>query len=224
MIAALIITCGKTEPPRGGFAPQKELGTIPAIRRIVLTFQRAGVERIVMVCSGEDDEAEKLSTRLNVVFIHNPAGVEMLDNVKAGLAYLQGKCTAALITHTDIPLFSVETVRALMEEAEGDVCVPSHNGTTGHPILLRSERFPAVSSYYCRGGLSGVVKALGLQRRLVEVDDEGILVDSRCDTDLEHLIAGHSLQEPHPGIKLTVVKEKPCYGPGLHLLLYSRTA
>jgi len=217
MIAALIIAAGRTES-KDSFSPQKEVGSITAIRRIVLLFQRAGLERIVVMCDEDEDKMEKLASRMNVIFLHNRRGAEMLDNIKAGLDYLQDKCEAALITHSDVPLFSLETVRALLA-AEGPVCVPSYRGKLGHPILLRAEQFRTVLSYGGEGGLNGAINASGLRRRLVEVEDEGILADVAHDDDYEHLIVGHSLQNSQLNVRLRIMREKPFYGPGAHQLL-----
>jgi len=217
MIAALIIADGKTA--RGdSFEPEKEVGTIPAIQRIVLVFQRAGIDRVVVVCDDKDDKTEKLASYMNVVFLHGSAQALMLDNVKIGLSWLKEKCEAAIITHANVPLFSVETVKALTA-VKGDVCVPFHNGNAGHPIVLRSEHFDMVLSYSGEGGLSGAVKSSGLRRVLVEVDDEGILANVGHDENFERLIDGHSLRESYLDAKLRIVREKPFYGHGVHMLL-----
>jgi len=217
MIAALIIASGKTDIVEN-FEPEKELGTIPAIRRIVMVFQRAGVDRVVVVCDGSDGKTEKLAAFLNAVFIHVRADAWMLDNVKAGLSYLKEKCEAVIITHANVPLFSVETVQTLME-IKGGVCVPFHNGRAGHPILLRSEHFDTVLSYSGESGLSGAVKSSGLRRVLVEVDDEGVLANVPDDTNLERLVNGHSLRELMIDANIRIVSEKPFYSNATHLFM-----
>ena len=217
MIAALIIATGKTTR-KDSFELQKEVGTIPTIQRIAKVFQCAGIARVIAICDEDRNQAEQLLARMNVVFLHNHANAEMLDSAKLGLAYLQDKCSAAIIVHVDVPLFSVETVRTLMAST-GQICVPSFKGNAGHPILLRAEHFQAVLSYSGDGGLSGAVKASGLERHLVEVDDEGVLINVHYGNDYERLIAGHSLSALQPEIRIRLVKEKPFYGPGAHQLL-----
>jgi len=217
MIAALIIAAGRTEK-RDSFEPQKDVGTIPAIQRIVKVFQRAGVERIVLVCNEDDDATEKNAARMSVVFLRNHRDAEMLDNVKKGLLYLQDKCSAALITHVDIPLFSVETVRAL-SLSEKPVSIPSFEGTAGHPIMIRSAYFPAIVSYEGGGGLAGAVDASGLERCFVEVDDKGILTNVHYEDNYQTLLAGHSLASLYPDVRIRLAKEKPFYGAGPHQLL-----
>ena len=216
MIAALIIAAGKTSHGES-FEPERELGTIPAIQRIVRIFQRSGMDRIVVVFDENDEKTEKMASYMNVIFLHVRTDADMLDNVKDGLSYLKEKCEAAIITHANVPLFSVETVQALTA-IKGDVCIPFHNGA-GHPILLRSEHFDAVLNYSGEGGLSGAVKASGLRRVLVEVDDEGIHANVRHDKNLEKLIDCHSLREPYLDAKLRIISEKPFYGGGAHMLL-----
>jgi molybdate transport repressor ModE-like protein len=219
MVAALVIADGKTAFG-DSLEPYKEIGAIPAIRRIVMVFQRAGIDRVVVVCNECDDKGgtyKHAPTNMNVVFLHDHADGEMLDYVKTGLIYLQDKREDVMITPSNLPLFSVETVRALMA-AKGDVCVPSHKGRAGHPMLLRAKQFDAVLSYTGEGGLSGAIKASGLQCNFVEVNDEGILADVLQNNYLR-LIDGHSLRESQADAKIRIVRERPFYGPGAHLLL-----
>jgi len=217
MVAALIIAAGKTAR-ENSFQPLAEVGTIPAIQRIVMVFQRAGIERIVVICDDHDSKIEAPTAHMNLVYLPGCKDAEMFDNVKVGLAYLSDKCAAAMITHVGVPLFSVETVHALIS-AEGAVRTPSHHGKAGHPMLLSSENFSAILSYSGDGGLAGAVKTLGLQRKFIEVTDEGVLTNLHDGESYEHLLPGHSLMKLHPDIRIRVAREKPFYGPGSHLLL-----
>lgn len=217
MVAALIIAAGRTAR-KDDLEPLVEVGTMSAIQRIVMVFQRADIERVVIVCDADRYKTEKLAAHMNVVYLPGKQGAEMLDNVKIGLDYLSEKCTAAVITHVGVPLFSVGTVRALMN-AEGSVCVPSHHGKAGHPLFLRSEHFQAVLTYSGDGGLAGAIKKSGLQRNFVEVTDEGVLANVQDVAEYEHLLADDNLGELHPDIRIRIVKQKPFYGPGPHLLL-----
>lgn len=214
MVAALIIAAGKTKD-RADFEPLKEVGAIPAIHRIIRVFQRAGIERIVVVCNDSD----KPGSHMNAVYLPGKDGGQMLDNVKIGLSYLQDKCTAAMVTHVAVPLFSVETVRALMLASDGPVYVPFYRGRTGHPLFLRADYFGQILSYKGEDGLAGAVRASGLQRRFIEVEDEGVLVHVEDGSSYDHLLVQHSLRKSSPEIKIQIVREKPFYGPGAQLLL-----
>lgn len=217
MTAALIITAGKTA--RGDtFAPEKEVGTISAVQRAAMVYQRGGIERIVVVCGEDGGKTEKLAARMNLIFLRCAGDLEMLDCVKAGLAYLEGKCTAVLISPVDVPLFSIATIHRLMA-ADGGVCVPVCRGRGGHPMLLRAEHFPAVLAYQGEGGLAGAVRAAGLARLEVEVEDEGVLANVQRDTSCARLAAQHDLSEIHPVFTFRLAREQVFYGPGAHQLL-----
>lgn len=217
MTAALILAAGRTGG-EGRFAPEREIGEVSALKRSVLTFQRAGVERIVVVCGDGEERAEKLVPHMNVVFLRSPSAGEMLDGVKAGLAFLRGKCTAVLISHTDAPLFTPETVRALLA-AEGPVCVPVCRGRPGHPIRLEADQIPSILEYEGEGGLAGAIRAAGTARTLVEVADEGVLANLRRGEPCEHLAARHAQAELRPAFRFQLMRDQPFYGPGAHQLL-----
>lgn len=217
MTAALIIATGKAAQ-LDGFEPEKELGTISAIQRIAMVLQMAEIERIVVVCEEDKNQVEKLTAHMNLVFLHGRRDVEMLDNIKIGLSYLRDKCSAALISRVDVPLFSVETVRQLMA-ADAGVCIPSLHGSTGHPILLRAEHFQTVLSYEGEGGLPGALTASGLPLHMVSVEDEGVLADIQDAEVCSHLIAEHDLAELHFDLRIRLMKERAFYGPGTHQLL-----
>ena len=216
MTAALIIAAGKAGSARR-FQPAEEVGELSAIKRCILTFQRAGVERVV-VCGDGEERLEKLVPHMNVTFLRCPADGEMLDSVKAGLAFLQGKCGAVLIAHTDVPLFSAETVGGLLK-AEGEVCVPVCRGQAGHPIRLAAERIPQILAYRGPGGLAGAIRASGAERTVLEVEDGGVLANTRDRDSCERLLSHRQEEGVRPAFRFLLTREQPFYGPGPHQLL-----
>lgn len=215
MTAALIVTAGRTGSGRE-LVPSKLVGSIPAVRRIARVFRQAGLQRIVVVCG--EEQVKKDAGHLGVVFLQGQPEGEMLDNVKTGLAYLQDRCRSAFITHANVPLFSVGTVRALSRE-EGEALVPVCRGASGHPMLLRAERFPEILAYTGEGGLAGAVKAAGIPCRGVEVEDEGVVANIASGETYEELVDGHDLKRTGFDLRLRLVGESVFYGPGAHQLL-----
>lgn len=73
--------------------PLLKVGSIPIVRRIVLTLQQAGVFPIVVVTGTEELEVIRQVAPLGVVFIKNKEceKPELFSSVKLGLSYLQGK-------------------------------------------------------------------------------------------------------------------------------------
>ncbi len=215
MTAALIIATGKRSG-RDAFDPGLKVGTISAIERIVLLFQQSGIKEIV-VC-GEEEEVKKLVPSRNLVFLPSAADGEMLHHIQNGIQYLQKKAGQILICHVDIPLFSVRTVKALMD-AEGAVCIPSHQGRQGHPVLLRQAAFEPVLSYQGPNGLKGAMDVSGLPRRIVEVEDAGILADVSAMADYTQLIPNHDAGKLRLSYQFKIGRESVFYGPGVHQLL-----
>ena len=216
-IAALIVASGKNAH-NAAFDPARNIGTIPAVRRMVMVFQRAGIERIVVTCNEADDRVVKLIANRSVVFLHVSGDAEMLDSVKPGLAYLDSKCDAAIIAHTDTPLFNVETIQALMA-GEGQVRLPCFEGKSGHPILVSASLFSDVQSYIGDGGLSGALKELDAHPSLIEVSDIGILANVNREEYSDYFLAPFAPQDVHPAIRIRLVRDQVFYGPGPHQLL-----
>lgn len=217
MTAALIIAAGKTSG-KDHFAPDKKIGTITAIERIALLFQQAGIQKIAVVCKDKEDRTPKLVPSMNLTFLNSPSDGDMFDSIRTGLAYLQGKCSQALIAYVDVPMFSVSTVKALLS-AEGDVCVPSYRKHGGHPVLIREEHFGRILSYRGGKGLNDAITCCGLERHFVDVDDPGILSDIQKDRSYEALVADHDVAKLRAGFRFRLYRECAFYGPGAHQLL-----
>ena len=219
MTAALIIAAGRTSQS-SGFSAMKPVGNLSAVKRLILVFQRAGVERVVLVGGEDFEEMERHVAHMGVICLKNEGGpmVEMLDSVKIGLAYLAGKCSRTLITPVDVPLFSMETVDRLVA-AKAKIAIPSHKHRAGHPLLLSAKLFADVQKFEGEGGLAAAIKASGQPVQYVEVADEGVLIDIHVEEDVDALLLNHNLSRIHPEIKVYLSREKTFFGPGPYLLL-----
>lgn len=216
MIGALIITTGKTDHPNL-FMPERQIGNISALERMVLLFQMAGIRYITVV--GDEKEApQKLVPSMNLVFLTISSESEMLDSIRQGLIYLQDKCDEILVSHANVPMFSQETIQKLLERT-GDVCVPSYHGRCGHPILLRKNCFSDIITYQGQKGLRGAIEAAGFQAQIVETDDAGILSDRDSQISYEELLEKHDIRKLTASLQIRIRREKIFYGPGIHQLL-----
>ena len=216
MTAALIISAGRTKH-KDSFSPERQIGNISAIERLALLFQVAGIQRIVVV-GDEEKLPQKFASSMNLIFVTVSRDGEMLDSIKEGLRYLQGKCTDVLLSYVDVPMTSLETVEALLA-ARGSACVPSYRGRCGHPIRLQENCFERILSYRGPDGLKGAMDASGIKRKIIEVDDPGILTDTRSGASYEALAEEHELSKLRISFKIKISKEKGFYGPGAHQLL-----
>ena len=104
-VGALIVAAGMS-CRMGEFKPMLNIGTISIAQRIVATFNRSGVNKVVMVTGYNAVTLERHLAGNGIIFLRNEnyETTQMFDSVKIGLRYLQNKCDKVLFTPVDIPL------------------------------------------------------------------------------------------------------------------------
>ena len=114
--AALIVAAGMSSR-MGDFKPMLSIGSITIAQRVIATFHQAGIEKIVMVTGYQAVTLERHLSGSGVIFLRNDRyeTTQMFDSVKIGLEYLMDKCDRVLFTPVDVPLFTAETVRRLLD-------------------------------------------------------------------------------------------------------------
>ena len=126
--------------------PLRKTGKIPAIKRIVLSMQQAGLFPIVVVVGADDYESRYQLNNLNVVFLileESDEKRELFHSVKAGLSYLQDKCLSVVFTPVNAPMFIPKTI-VEMRKYHDDIVVPSYKKKAGHPVLISNEMIPCL--------------------------------------------------------------------------------
>ena len=199
--------------------PLLQVGAIPIIRRIVITYQQVGVFPIVVVVGGDDEELKRELSNLGVIFLkyeqnRNP---ELMDSVREGLDYLQGKCSRVVFTPVNVPMFTPDTLQRLLD-TEGGIVAPSWRGKGGHPIVIADEAIPRILAYSGENGLRGAMEAV--PRTWVEVEDKGILTSVHNQEELNEQLGVHNLSILHPALHMKLEQEEPFFSARLKLLLY----
>ncbi len=187
---AIILAAGRSVR-MGCFKPAVLIGDKPAIAHCIDTFLDAGVKDIIVVLGSNK---ELLTGILNgysdIRPIYNKDYVKgMFTSVKAGVKALMPDGKGFFITPTDIPLFSVDTVMALMENFEDspmNVLSPSYSMRAGHPTLCSMDVAKRILAYEY-DTLRAVFS--DCNRSFLNVDDYGILLDMDTPEDYLHLIA-----------------------------------
>ena len=218
-IGGLIIAAGKGQKEEP-FEPLKKLGSITVIKRIVLTFQRVGIAPIVVITGEQAEEVERNLSEYGVVFLRNEHYKEttMFDSARIGFEYLQEKCDRVVFTKLDVPLFTTETVRRIVNE-KGIAVSPVYKGKTGHPLSLDKTLIPKILEYDGTDGMRGFLHSIETGRVWLEVKDSGI-IKSTDELEKEYeLIEQHNNQMLHPYIRLSIEKEKLFFDARAKLLL-----
>ena len=199
--------------------PLLQVGAIPIVRRIVITYQQVGVFPIVVVVGGDDEELKRELSSMGVIFLKYEQNrtPELMDSVRTGLEYLQGKCRRVVFTPVNVPMFTPDTLQKLLS-AEGDIVAPSCQGKGGHPIVIADEVIPQILAHSGENGLRGAMEAL--PRTWVEVDDKGILANVHNQGELNEQLGPHNLSILHPALHMKLEQEEPFFSARLKLLLY----
>lgn len=205
---ALIVAAGMSSR-MGRFKPMLNIGSISISQRIIANFKQAGIDQIVMVTGYNAPALEKHLSGNGIVFLHNDAyeRTEMFDSAKIGLSYLKDRCDAVLFTPIDIPLFTCETVRALMAAKDKLAC-PVYDGQTGHPIRIAADLIDELLAYSGEQGLRGALNQCSAALAQVPVSDRGILYDADTPEDYGQLLRYHNSQLCHPEVSIALKKEK----------------
>lgn len=201
--------------------PMLQVGSIPIIKRIVISFRQAGIFPIVIVTGHQEEEIKYQLSSYGAIFIHNEAyeSPPLFDSVKLGLSYLQEKCDRVIFSPVNVPMFSPDTLRRMLS-VEGDIITPSYNNKGGHPILLSSEVFQSIIDYSGDNGLRGAVSTMKDRRVWLPVEDPGILYSVHNHQELKEHLEEHNKAILHPYLNITLEKESLFFNGRVKLLLF----
>ena len=217
--AAVIVAAGMSSR-MGDFKPMLNIGSISIAQRIVANFHQAGVDKIVMVTGYNATTLERHLSNNGIIFLRNESyeTTQMFDSAKIGLEYLKDKCEQILFTPVDIPLFTSNTVRTLVESGEELAC-PLCQGQQGHPLLISAKLVERILADSGEGGLKGAISRCGVKLQEIEVDDAGVLHDADTPEDYRALLNFHNAQLVRPVLNVSLAKEMPFFDEKIAMLL-----
>lgn len=200
--------------------PMLQVGSISIIRRIVITFQQAGIFPIVIIAGADEDQVRYELSDHGVIFISSAsANAKLLECAQIGMSYLEGKCDQIIFTPVNTPMFQPDTLQKLIH-ARGELAVPVCSGTYGHPLVVSAAAARRVMDYQGEGGLREALLPLTEQRILVEVEDQGVLTNIYNDRELQEQLACHNQSILRPQISLSFGRETSFFNARLKLLLF----
>lgn len=161
----------------GAFKPMLPLSRDTILRHGVKTLLQAGCGPVAVVVGRHGALLKENLSDLPVTCVYNPAyaSCEMLDSVKLGLAWLEGRCDRLLFTPGDVCMYDIQTILAL-ERSRARLCHPTFKGRRGHPVLISCGLIPEILAYDGDRGLAGALAGVEDQEEIA-VDNPGILMD-----------------------------------------------
>ncbi|MBM4761218.1 nucleotidyltransferase family protein [Bacillus sp. B15-48] len=181
---AVIIAAGLSSR-MGDFKPMLPLGETTVIRKVIKTFQSAGVHKIVVVTGFNGNQLEKHIADMGVECFRNEiyAQSQMFDSAKIGFSAILDMCERVFFTPADIPLFGVDTIINMLNTRSDLIC-PTWQNKKGHPLLVSNELIKEFLEYTGDYGLHGAIKYCTGKMEYLEVNDWGIIYD--MDTPQEY--------------------------------------
>jgi CTP:molybdopterin cytidylyltransferase MocA len=192
MIAALILAAGESRRMQQPKALLK-IGAESFVESIARKCVECGIQAILLILGGHAEEiAEHVRDKYKMQPIINDQYREgQITSLKKGIRNLPSGCTHALIWPVDQPLVNTGTVQALIEDATKKakhLTIPVYNSRRGHPVIYDDVAMNALLSL----GRDQTAKELQPLYRdstsLVEVKDEGVVVDIDTPEDYKRYI------------------------------------
>lgn len=212
----------------GGYYSYEQMGQISGLdmlRRMIISFKRAGVDDVVVITGYQAEETEKYLARLGVIFLRSPdyQTEEMITSAVRGLTYLKERCERIFFCPAGVSLFQEETLLKMTDqpiEKEPGIIIPVWEGRKGHPILIDSRLTDQLASYQGEGGLKEAFRVQKIPVNLLTVEDAGVAVYTAKKEEFERIYE-HKEQHRtiHPKVKVQLEKDLPFFGPGIVTLI-----
>lgn len=151
------------------------------LERILGSLRDGGANPLILVVRDPDGPVALEGGPLGATVVLNPdPSSGPISSLQAGIRALPKEARGALFSPVDHPLFSPETVRALIgafETTPSPLIVPAFEGWRGHPVFFGRALFGELMEDGLPEGARTVMRRHLSSRLQVAVDDPGILAD-----------------------------------------------
>ena len=181
-IAALVLAAGRSRRMGGANKLLSEIDGVPMVARVVAAAAAARSDPVIVVTGHEAAKVRAALAGRDATFAHNPDYAAGLStSLRAGLAALPAGVDGVLVCLGDMPRVSaaqIDRLIAAFDAAAGRaICVPTHRGKRGNPVLWAARFFAEMEAV---AGDVGARHLIGEHEDMVhevESGDDGVLVD-----------------------------------------------
>jgi molybdenum cofactor cytidylyltransferase len=161
----------------------------PLIRRTVQTALGSHASPVIVVTGRDAERIEQALSGLDVRFVENPDFAKGLSSsLKSGLSAMPEENDGALIVLGDMPSVTpalLDTLIAAFDPGEGRaICVATHAGKRGNPVLWARRFFPEMMAVEGDVGAKHIMAANDELVCEVEAPDDAPLIDIDTKEDL----------------------------------------
>jgi len=193
-IGALVLAAGQSRRMGKTNKLLAEIDGVPMIRRVCDAVAHSQSTGIVVVTGHEPDRVVAALDGLTVQRIHNPDYAEGLStSLQAGIAALPADWDGVVICLGDMPRVrsdEIDRLIAAFNPVEGRaVCVPTHRGKRGNPVLWARAFFEEIGSVMGDVGARHLIGANAEAVCEVEMASDGVVTDIDTPDALDQLRA-----------------------------------
>jgi len=164
-----------------------EVEGMPMLERVLVTFRRSKVGRVVVVIGAHAEEVKRRVGFADEVIVENPKFARgMSESLRLGLRNV-GEADAAFVALGDQPFVRPGTVDEMVdayERTKARIVIPTYRGTRGNPVLFDRSLFGQIEEIRGDVGAKSVVQRNAAQVLEVEVHDVGVLLDIDTPSDM----------------------------------------
>jgi len=160
----------------------REIGGMPMIRRSVEAAQASSASPVTVVTGRDEAEIRAALSGLDVTFAHNPDfAAGMAGSLKTGIAAVPNDADGVVVALGDMPYVTahhIDRLIAAYDEDEGrTICIPTHDGKWGNPVLWSRRYFPEMLAISGDKGARELLHSYADKLCEVPMEDTGILRD-----------------------------------------------
>ncbi len=187
MRVAAIIAAAGSGTRAGGPKLALRLGENSFLGRICRSLCLTSVDEIVVVVQPPFALWAQAECPQARVVVNASPELGMLSSLVLGAGKAAESAGGLLVVPVDHPLVQPETYESLLRtfrETPDAMVFPKHAGRSGHPVLVPASLLQGTISPDQEGGLQALIRASGIRRMAVPVDDAGILRNVNYPQDL----------------------------------------
>jgi molybdenum cofactor cytidylyltransferase len=165
-------------------------GKSTVLEKVIGTFLNAGIEDVLVITGGAQEQVQGIISQYPVRTIHNAnfALGEMLSSIQCGLGAMPTGAQATLIGLGDQPQVQERTVSLIREQyrvSQSSLIVPSFQMRRGHPWLVARPLWSEILALNPPESTRDFLTGHSHEIHYVNVDTQSILTDLDTPEDYE---------------------------------------
>ncbi len=187
--AAIVLAAGQSRRMGGSNKLLAEFSGEALVRHVVGTAVASKAAPVIVVTGHEYEKVEAALTDMDIRIVFSPNFADgMSQSLIRGIEALPREIDGAVICLGDMPGIRPEHIDRLISafdpQADASICVPTHRGRRGNPILWSRQFFEDMKQLKGDVGGRGLLKKYANLVHEVEIGDPAILMDIDKPEDL----------------------------------------